>query len=62
VVKVYHLKNITKVWLCFLPLLRRVSEDTSCVLLHGVSSCDIGCYNIIGYGLSKMIKWNELHS
>jgi hypothetical protein len=37
-------------WLGFLPLLRRVSQDTSCVLVHGVSSCDLGCCNIIGYG------------
>jgi hypothetical protein len=34
----------------FLPLLRRVSQDTSCVLVHGVSSCDLGCCNIIVYG------------
>jgi hypothetical protein len=46
----------------FLPLLRRVSQDTSYVLMHGVSSCDLGCCNIIGYGLSKMLKWNELHT
>jgi hypothetical protein len=62
VVKVFFLKNITKNWLGFLPLLRRVSQDTSCGLVHGVSSCDLGCCNIIGYGLSKMIKWNELHA
>jgi hypothetical protein len=37
-------------WLGFLPLLRRFSHDTSCVLVHGVSSCDLGCCNIIGYG------------
>jgi hypothetical protein len=34
---------------------------TSCVLVHGVSSCDLGSCNLIGYSLSKMIKWNELH-
>jgi hypothetical protein len=34
----------------FLHLLRRVSQDTSCVLVHGVSSYDLGCCNIIGYG------------
>jgi hypothetical protein len=45
VVEVFLLKNIAKDWLGFLPLLRRVSQDTSCVLVHGVSSCDIGCYN-----------------
>ena len=39
------LKNITKDWLGFLPLLRRVSQDTSCVLVHGISSCDVGCCN-----------------
>jgi hypothetical protein len=33
----------------FLPLLRRVSQDTY-VLVHGVSSCDLGCCNIIFYG------------
>jgi hypothetical protein len=62
VVKVFLLKNIAKDWLGFLPLLRNVSQDTSCVLLHGVYSCDLGCCNIIGYGLSKMLKWNELHA
>jgi hypothetical protein len=36
-------------WLGFLPLLRSVSHDTSSILVHGDSSCDIGCYNIIGY-------------
>ena len=57
-VKVFLFKNITKdlvgfsslVEKGFLPLLRRVSHDTSCVLVHGVSSCDLGCYNIIVYG------------
>ena len=62
VVEVFLLKNIAKDWLGFLPLLRRVSQDTSCVFVHGVSSCDLGCYNKIVYGLSKMIKWNELHA
>jgi hypothetical protein len=45
VVKVFLLKNITKDWLGFLPLCRRVSHDTSYVLVHGVSSCDLGCCN-----------------
>ena len=45
VVEVFILKNIAKDWLGFLPLLRRVSHDTSCVLVHGVSSCDIGYCN-----------------
>jgi hypothetical protein len=62
VVEVFLLKNIAKDWLGFLPLLRRVSQDTSCVLVHGVSSCDLGCCNKIVYGLSKMIKWNEIHA
>jgi hypothetical protein len=61
VVNVFLLKNIAKDWLGFLPLLRRVSQDTSCVLVHGVSSCDIGCCKTV-YGLSKMLKWNELHA
>jgi hypothetical protein len=56
VVEVFLLKNIAKDWLGFLPLLRRVSQDTSCVLVHGVSSCDLGCCNKIVYGLSKMLK------
>jgi hypothetical protein len=38
----FLLKNIAKDWLGFLPLLRRVSQDTSCVLVHGYSSCDLG--------------------
>jgi hypothetical protein len=42
VVKVFLLKNIAKDWLGFLPLCRRVSHDT-CLLVHGVSSCDLGC-------------------
>jgi hypothetical protein len=45
VVEVFLLKNIAKDWLGFLPLLRRVSQDTSCVLVHGVSPCDLGCCN-----------------
>jgi hypothetical protein len=36
------LENIAKDWLGFLPLLRRVSQDISCVLVHGISSCDLG--------------------
>jgi hypothetical protein len=40
--EVFLLKNIEKDWLGFLPLLRRVSQDTSCVLVHGYSSCDLG--------------------
>jgi hypothetical protein len=39
--EVFLLKNIAKDWLGFLPLLRRVSQDTSCVLVHGYSSCDL---------------------
>jgi hypothetical protein len=45
VLEVFLLKNIAKDWLGFLPLLRRVSEDTSCILVHGISSYDLGCYN-----------------
>jgi hypothetical protein len=45
VVEVFLLQNIAKDWLGFLPLLRRVSQDTSCVLVHGVSSYDLGCCN-----------------
>jgi hypothetical protein len=39
------LENIVKDWLCFLPLLRRVSQDISCVLVHGIYSCDLGYCN-----------------
>jgi hypothetical protein len=56
VVEVFLLKNIAKDWLSFLPLLRRVSQNTSCVLLHDFSSCDLGCYNKIVHGLSNMLK------
>jgi hypothetical protein len=42
VCEVFLLKNIAKDWLGFLPLLRRVSQDTSFVLVHGYSSCDLG--------------------
>jgi hypothetical protein len=45
VVEVFLLKKIGKDWLGFLQLCRRVSQDTSCVLVHGVSSCDLGCCN-----------------
>jgi hypothetical protein len=45
VVDLFLLKNIEKCWLGFLPLLRRASQDTSCALVHGVSSCDLGCCN-----------------
>jgi hypothetical protein len=45
VVDLFILKNIEKYLLGFRPLLRRVSRDTSCVLVHGVSSCDLGCCN-----------------
>jgi hypothetical protein len=40
--EVFLLKNIAKDWMGFLPLLGRVSQDTSCVLVHGYSSCDLG--------------------
>jgi hypothetical protein len=40
--EVFLLKNIAKDWLGFIPLLRRVSHDTSFVLMHGISFCDIG--------------------
>jgi len=40
--EVFLLKNVENDWLGFLPLLRRVSHDTSCVLVHGYSSCDLG--------------------
>jgi hypothetical protein len=39
--EVFFLENIEKDWLGFLPLLRRVSWDTSCVPVHGYSSCDL---------------------
>jgi hypothetical protein len=45
VVEVFLLKNIAKDWQGFLPLMTRVSQDTSCVLVHGVSSCDLDCCN-----------------
>jgi hypothetical protein len=35
------LENISKDWFYFLPFLRIVSHDISCVLVHGISSCDI---------------------
>jgi hypothetical protein len=46
----------------FSSLVERGFQDTSCVLVHGVSSCDLGCCNKIIYGLSKMLKWNEIHA
>jgi hypothetical protein len=55
VVEVFLLNNIAKDWLGFLPLLRRVSQDTSCVLVHGVSSCDLDCNNKL-FMVSKMLK------
>jgi hypothetical protein len=41
----FLLNNILKDWLGFIPLLRMVSQETSCVLVHDISSCDLGCYN-----------------
>jgi hypothetical protein len=38
----FLLRNIENDWLGFLHLLRRFSEDTLCVLVHGYSSCDLG--------------------
>ena len=46
-VKVFLLKNIVNDLAGFSSL---VFEDTSCALVHGVSSCDLGCCNIIIYG------------
>ena len=49
--EVFLLRNISKDWLGFLPLLRRVSQDiycvTSCVLVHGYSSCDLGLLQLV---------------
>jgi hypothetical protein len=39
------LDNIAKDWLGFLPLLRRVSQYIYCVLVYGISSCDLGYCN-----------------
>jgi hypothetical protein len=39
--EVFLSNNITKDWMDFLLLLRRVSQDTSYVLVHGYS-CDLG--------------------
>jgi hypothetical protein len=51
VVKGISLEEYSKGFgLVFLPCLRRVSQDISCVLVHGVSSCDLGCCNILVYG------------
>jgi hypothetical protein len=43
--EVFLLKNRAKDWLGFLPLLRRVSQDTSCVLVHGYS-CGLGLLHL----------------
>jgi hypothetical protein len=43
--EVFLLKNIEKDWLGFLPFLRSFSQDTCCVLVHGISSCDLGYFN-----------------
>jgi hypothetical protein len=40
--EIFLLKDIAKDSLGFLPFLRRFSQDTSSVLVHGVSSCVIG--------------------
>jgi hypothetical protein len=40
--EVFLSKIVAKDWLGFLPLLRRVSHDTSCVLVYGYSSYDLG--------------------
>jgi hypothetical protein len=50
VVKVFLLKNIEKDLAGFSSLVEKGFPGYSCVLVHGVSSCDLGCCNIIGYG------------
>jgi hypothetical protein len=52
--EVFLLRNIAKDWLVFILLLRRVSQDTSCVLLHGYSSCDLGYCSSSSYGSLKI--------
>ena len=39
------LEEYSKGLVGFFPLLRRVSQDISCVLVHGISSCDLGYCN-----------------
>jgi hypothetical protein len=41
------LENIAKYWLGFLPLLRRFSQNISCVLVHGYFSCDLGLLQLM---------------
>jgi hypothetical protein len=53
--EVFLLKNISKDWLGFLPLLRRVSHDTSCVIVHGVFSLRSWLLQQIVYGVTTIV-------
>jgi hypothetical protein len=51
VVKVVLLKNIAKDLVGFSSLVEKGFPGySSCVPVHGVSSCDLGCCNILVYG------------
>jgi hypothetical protein len=39
------LEEYSKGLVGFSSLVEKGSQDTSCVLVHGVSSCDLGCNN-----------------
>jgi hypothetical protein len=50
VVKVFLLKNISKDLAGFSSLVEKGFPGYFLFLVHGVSSCDLGCCNIIVYG------------
>jgi hypothetical protein len=55
--EVFILKNLAKDWLGFLPLLRRVYQDTSCVRVHGYYSCDLGLLQPLCYYKMVMVQF-----
>ena len=57
--EVFLLRNIAKDWLGFLALFRRVSQDTSCVLVHSYSSCDLGLLQIVMVQVIVKQKFKE---
>ena len=49
-VKVFLLKNIAKDLVGFSSLVEKGFPGYILCSVHGVSSCDLDCYNIYGYG------------
>jgi hypothetical protein len=57
--EIFLLRNIAKDWLGFLRLSRRVFQNTSCVLVHGYSSCDLGLLQVVMVQVIVKQKFKE---